>query len=56
MLAHCCMIADNDVHSVMQEGMTFTVGTGFAVIFIAELDMSAYTVVMFYISEYTCIS
>jgi len=33
------MIADNDVDYIMQEGMTFTVGMSFAVIFIAEANI-----------------
>jgi len=33
------IIADNHVDSIMQEGMTFTIGMHFAVIFITEVSM-----------------
>jgi len=36
-----CIIADNNVDSIMQEGMTFTVGMHFTDIFITDISKSA---------------
>jgi len=42
-----CIFSDNHVNSIMQEGMTFTIGMSFAVTFVMEVNTYtfSYTVV-----------
>jgi len=44
-----CMFSDNNVNSIMQEGMTFTVGMYLAVTFVTEVNTSIFNYTVVYL-------